>query len=205
MKSILRHVVALYLLVYPVMADDTGDAGDVVREMVDRVLVILRNKELAQRTKRDRVMQAVNSVFDFPLMARLALGRKCWVRLNGKQRKEFTHLFVKQLQGSYLDKVELYSDEEVEVGPPVQVKSKFIDVRTYVVSRDERIAIKYRLHYGSDGWKAYDVEVQGVSIVKTCGSQCRQVLRDGGVVNLLTKMREKARYPGGARLCRQQR
>ena len=52
--------------------------------------------------------------------------------------------------------------------------------------------VVYKLYKDKAGFKVYDLEIEGVSIVKSYGSQYDEILRDGSVTDLLTKMREKA-------------
>ena len=130
-------------------------------------------------------------------MAKLTLGRKYWPRLTKEERKEFTDLFIRQLQASYFDKVELFSDDKVEFGEPVAQKKKFY-LLTKILAKDEPIKLAYKLYKSKTGWKVYDVEIQDVSIVKSYGLQYSQVLREGTVEDLLTKMEGKIQNQDGA-------
>ncbi len=42
-----------------------------------------------------------------------------------------------------------------------------------------------------DGWKVYDITIEGVSLIHTYRSQYNHILESGEVEDLLTKMREK--------------
>ena len=48
-------------------------------------------------------------VFDFPLMAKLTLGRKHWPGMTKEQQAKFTELFINLLKESYLEKISLYN------------------------------------------------------------------------------------------------
>ena len=193
-KMLLCCLVAVGCLQATALADDRSDAQGVVQSTVDRVLAALRNKELAQQARRDKAMEAVNAVFDMPLMAKLTLGPTYWPRLDEGQRKEFVDLFVKKLQDTYQQKVELFSDEKIQFDPPQLVANK-VHVNTRVVPKGERIDIKYKLYKSRGGWKVYDVEIQGVSLVSSYRSQYQEILSEGTVDTLLTRMREVATSP----------
>ena len=195
MKKMLLCCLAVVLcLPTTALADDRSDAQNVIRSTVDRVLAVLRNKELDRQAKRDKVLEVVNAVFDMPLMAKLTLGQAYWPRLNEGQQKEFVDLFVRKLQDTYQQKVELFSDEKIQFDPAQQVENK-IHVNTRVVSKDEQIEIKYKLYKSGGVWKVYDVEIQGVSIVSSYRSQYQQILSQGTVDSLLARMREAATSP----------
>lgn len=195
MKKMMLWCLAMVLcLPATASADDQSDALSAVRSTVDKVLAAVRDKELGQQARRDKAMEAIDAVFDMPLMAKLTLGPTYWPRLNEGQQKEFIGLFVKKLQETYQQKVELVADEKVRFDPPQQAGNK-IHVNTRVASRDEQIEIKYKLYKSGGGWKVYDVEIQGVSVVSSYRSQYQQILSQGTVDDLLARMREATTSP----------
>jgi phospholipid transport system substrate-binding protein len=42
-----------------------------------------------------------------------------------------------------------------------------------------------------NGWRVYDVVIEGVSLIHTYRSQYNHILKSGEIEDLLTKMREK--------------
>lgn len=171
-------------------ADAKSEVNAVLRKTVDDVLSAVRNKKLSREQMKDQVMAVVTPVFDFEVMAKLTLGRTRWPKLKPEEQKEFTDLFIEQLQASYLDKVELVSDEKVMYDELVESGGK-IKAGTRVSSKDEPIRIAYRFHKSAAGWKVYDVEIQDVSLVKSYSQQYAQILEQGTVKDLLRKMKEK--------------
>jgi len=173
---------------------DLDDAEQTVKEGVDGVMVLLRDKDLDRNAKRDKIMEVIEPMFDFALMAKLTLGKSYWPKLDPEQQKEFKDLFVGRLQGTYMDKAEMLSDETVEFSTPVQVKSK-VQVKTSIRSTNEVIDILYKLYKRGSQWRVYDLEIQGVSIVSSYRAEYVQILREGGAEDLLQRMRDKAVVP----------
>ena len=68
-----------------------------------------------QQKKVTPIIKAVKDLFDFEKMAKLSLGKKYWKQMNDLQQAKFLELFVKKLQNSYLDKLDLYTDEKVVI------------------------------------------------------------------------------------------
>ncbi len=161
-----------------------------VRKTVGKVLVVVKDKNLSRKDKREKVMKIIEPVVDFPLMAKLSLGRKHWPKTKPKQRQAFTKLLVETLKASYFEKIDLFSDEVVEFKAPVAKKTKFYAL-TYVLSKGERLEVAYKLYKKKGAWKVYDFEIEGVSIVKSYGSQYNEFLREGKFDALLVKMRKK--------------
>jgi phospholipid transport system substrate-binding protein len=190
LKRILRFILVLVVCVQTAVADGKSDAGKVVRQTVDSCLDALSNKELSDDAKYDHIVTCIRPVFDFALMGKLALGKKQWPRLNEGQRKEYTGLFVQQLLNSYAHKIMLFSGETIEYKEPLQVKSK-VHVGASVVSADGRTKILYKLYKSRAGWKIYDVEIKGVSIVSSYRAQYAEIMNAGTAEDLLKKMKEK--------------
>lgn len=191
MKSLFLSALCALALVTSSRAADNKEAVEaVVRKTVDQILVVVKDVELSRAEKRKRVMTAIEPVVDFPLMAKLSLGPKHWRRIDAKRRRTFTGLFVETLKASYFEKLDLFSDERVEVEDAVQKKKKFTVV-TYIVSKGERTAIAYKLYNKKGVWKVYDFEIEGVSVVRSYGSQYKEFLREGSFDELIAKMTSK--------------
>ena len=78
MKYLLSSMIFLLLLCRPVMADDINDVEHLLKENVDALIAVLQHKEFNRQSRNERVIEIVNSVFDFELMAKLSLGKKYW-------------------------------------------------------------------------------------------------------------------------------
>ncbi len=187
MIRILYIFLSLLILSQPVLADDKSDAQEIVKHKLDAVLTVLQKKDLNQQAKKNEINEIVTPMFDFGLMAKLTLGRKHWPALSREEKEKFTQRYIKLLRRSYLDKLALYTDQNVIFEPPVQVKKK-VHIPTQLVSKDSKTSILYKLYKPADGWKVYDLEIQGVSIIRSYRSQFGEILKSGTIDDLLLKM-----------------
>ena len=137
MKSLLYAVISLLFLSQAVNADDKSGAEELLKCKLDAVFEVLQNKDLDQEAKNNEVVEILTALFDFPLMAKLSLGKKYWPGLTATQKERYTELFIKRLRTSYLDNLTLYTDENVTYEPAVQVKKK-IHVPTYLISKQKK-------------------------------------------------------------------
>ena len=154
---------------------------------IEAALAVLQRKDLVQQEKNKEVVKIVEPIFDYDLMAKLTLGRKYWPGLSEKNRKRFIDLFVARLKTSYIDKLSLYTDEKVAYETPVQQGIK-IQIPTSVISKNNRIAMMYKLYKSSTSWKIYDIEIEGVSLISTYRSQFYDILSKGTIDDLLLKL-----------------
>ena len=163
------------------------DPNELIRIKWRAVISVLRNKDIDQKAKEEKISKIVSPIFDFPLMARLSLGKEHWPKLSSSQQKKFTQLFIERLKTSYREKITLYTNEEVQF-KPAERKKKFIHIPMELISKDKKVTIIHKLHKMDKRWKTYDVEIQGVSILKTYRSQFDDILRKGTVEDLLSRL-----------------
>ncbi len=168
-------------------SDDRNAAKEMLNTKIEAALSILQRKDLDQQEKNKQVTAMVEPLFDFNLMAKLALGRKYWPDLSEKNRKKFVDLFVSRLKTTYVDKLSLYTNEKVIYGAPVQNGIK-VQVPTNVISKDKNYSMLYKLYKSSKGYKIYDIEIEGVSLISTYRSQFYDILSKGTIDDLLLKL-----------------
>ena len=188
MKSLLCSVFIFLVITQSVGADDKDVVKELLEKRVEAAIAVLQKNDLDQQEKNKQIIDIVTPLFDFPLMAKLSLGRKYWPGLIEEKRQRFVDLFTERLKTSYLDKLTLYTDEEVVFKTPVQDKRK-IQVPTELISKNNTISMLYKF-YESTSWLIYDLEIQGVSIISTYRSQFDQVLSKGTIDELLTKLEQ---------------
>jgi phospholipid transport system substrate-binding protein len=187
MKNLSWAVLSLLMVCPSVSAADKISAEALLKKNLEAVFAVLEKKDLTQETKKKEIVDIVTPMFDFSLMAKLTLGKKYWPGLTEEQRERFTQLFINRLRTSYLGRLTLYTDEKVLFEPPAEIKDK-IHILTYLVSKDKKISILYKFYDSQTSWKIYDLEIQGVSIIRSYRAQFDQVLQNGSFEDLLTKM-----------------
>jgi phospholipid transport system substrate-binding protein len=192
MKNILVWLIVLFIGIAEASAQDTAAVESMLRENVDAVLTILRRPDQDLAEKKQAIVEIVEPLFDFPLMAKLVLGKKHWTRLSPDERQRFETLFVERLKSSYIDKVDLYRDEQVAWRPAVAEGANKVRIPSVIISKNEEITTVYKLYRNADQWRIYDVEVQGVSIVTSFRSQFDQILTKGTKEDLFRELESPA-------------
>jgi phospholipid transport system substrate-binding protein len=166
-----------------------NDPNELIRTRWNAVISVLRNKDLDQEARVKKINVIVSPIFDFQLMAKLALGREHWPKLTAAQQEKFTRLFVERLRTTYREKIALYTDEEI-LFKPVEKKDGTICIPMELKTKDKKIAVLHKLRKLDKRWKVYDVEIQGVSILLTYRSQFDDILSKGTVEDLLSRLEE---------------
>ncbi len=191
-KSVMLHVAAgLFVLTYSAIADDSVTADEFLKSKLDQVFEILKKTDLEQQAKSKEIIEIVSPMFDFQLMAKLSLGRQYWPDLSKEKRERFTELFVNRLRQSYLNKLTAYTDETITYESPVKVEGK-VHIPTNLISKGNKIGMLYKFYQSNGQWKIYDLEIQGVSIIRSYQSQFKEILRNSSFDDLLLKMEKPA-------------
>ena len=191
MRRVFCLLLFFFLLSQVAVADVESEAEEKLKTSVDKVFTILSEEELTMDQKKIKVVEITNTVFGYPLMAKLSLGKKHWSKFSPEQKAEFTSLFIKLFQDFYVDKLDLFSDEKVTFQPSVLVNKKKVQIPTVLLSKEKEYSMLYKMTKTKNGWRIYDIEIEGVSLIHTYRSQYNHILESGEIEDLLTKMREK--------------
>lgn len=198
------HVVLLtgllFLLPIPVPAD-TGQESPtaVVRATLDAVFHILDDPHLKPATqakqRRHQLEQVIAERFDYEEMSKRTLAAQ-WKALSDGDRQEFVQLFKAFLSDQYAARIEGYAGERV-VYLSERKANGYAEVRTRLVSDKLDVPMDYRLTGKHGTWYAYDVIVDGVSLVMNYRSQFTKIMGESSFQELLRRLRERPTKDGG--------
>ncbi len=197
----------LWLLMVPVLlpglsaANLTADRDDpyvLVRDTSQRMLSVLRKQREQLEQKPELIYGLVDDIviphFDFMRMSRWVLGRY-WRKATPQQRERFANEFRTLLVKTYATSLLEFVDDEFKY-PPLRMKRgvKRVTVRTDVIrSGAAPVRIEYRLFRGREGWKAYDVLVEGISLVANYRSSFAEEIKRDGLEHLIARLAEHNR------------
>jgi len=172
-----------------------GLPTDQLKTSVDRVIRLVEDPALKTDAKvkerRVAIRKEAENILDFQETAKRALGTH-WQRLSEKDQQEFVSLFSDLLEHAYISKIERYSGEKITYageaadGDVVTVKTRFI------TKQGTEIPIDYRMLRRGDRWLAYDVIIEGVSLVANYRVQFDKIVRTASYAELVTRMKNRA-------------
>ena len=115
-----------------------------VKQLVAQVLSIVNDKQMAQPAKQMKLRELGAANFDFDEMSRLAMGRS-WRSLSAEQRKRFVPVFTSFLEDAYLNKVQNYSGQEIQITRAHVSDKDFAQVSGHIVQQgSEPIGLGFR-------------------------------------------------------------
>ena len=194
MKSFntIKALILFTLLSVQGLAIQESDIASHMKLKIDHTTDLLQNKKISTQVKVKQIFETFDSIFDYASMSRIALG-KYWKKLTPQQKKEFEQKFTLKLKQSYVDKLNLYTNEKVEINRVQKIKSNRIKLHTKLIGSEEIYNIIYKFHKSKNNneWLIYDVEMIGVSIMKTYRNQFKEYLSSNTFDNLLVKLNQK--------------
>jgi phospholipid transport system substrate-binding protein len=175
----------------PARAADSGHAMQTTRQLVDRALVILRDPSLTLNEKRRRLRTLAENDFDFPEMARNAMGTR-WDGLSRAQRTDYSRLFTAFIEDAYLNKIQDYSGQDIQFVSERMTGPGFAEVDTRVTKPGEDpISLTFLLRQSPKGWEIYDLVIDNLSIIGSYRAQFAHLIDTQGFDKLMVVMRQK--------------
>lgn len=180
-----------------------GAPTEQLKGSIDQVIRILQDPKLKQESmaaeRRAAIRKQAEAIFDFTETGKRALGQH-WQSLTDSQQQEFTSLFTDLLERSYVTRIEQYSGEPiVYVGDSTEGDTATVRTK-FVTKQGTEIPIDYRLIRRGDRWLAYDVLVEGISLVSNYRTQFDRIMRTASYPELARRMRaHEAEFSAPAR------
>jgi phospholipid transport system substrate-binding protein len=168
-----------------------------VKQVTEEILQALKSdKKLAAGDKQRALQIAEEKVLphiDFEEATRLAVGR-AWSQASPEQKKQLTTEFRRMLVRIYSNAIQPYEGQVITVSP-VRMKPGDTDVTVHNTfkrsSGGKPVGFDYAMRKTEQGWKIYDIVVEGVSLVLTYRSEFDGVVRQQGVDGLIKALASK--------------
>lgn len=138
---------------------------------LNTALAVLHTKENIEEKSKELFL-IFDEYFDYPLMARLALG-SLYNSLSAEQKEEFNAVFVKRLKFSFSEKLGLYTNQKISITKDERPNEKRYFIHCEIKNENnETFNIIFKFHQASsDNFLLYDVDILGVSIISTYRAQ----------------------------------
>ena len=168
-----------------------------VKQVTEEILQALKSdKKLAAGDKQRALQVAEEKVLphiDFEEATRLAVGR-AWSQASPEQKKQLTTEFRRMLVRIYSNAIQPYEGQVITVSP-VRMKPGDTDVTVHNTfkrsSGGKPVGFDYAMRKTEQGWKIYDIVVEGISLVLTYRSEFDNVIKQQGVDGLIKALAAK--------------
>jgi phospholipid transport system substrate-binding protein len=177
-------------------ADEAVTPDVLVKTVTNEVLDIVRKDRDIQSGNSKKAIELVQEKvlphFDFARMTALAVARD-WRQATPAQQKTLTDEFRTLLVRTYSKALTEYKNQKIDFRPfKMNPSDTDVKVRTQVIQSGAKpIGIDYYLEKLDQGWKVYDIEVAGVSLVTTYRGEFATEVRNGGIDGLIKALQAK--------------
>jgi phospholipid transport system substrate-binding protein len=177
---------------------DTRTPDQVVRETADTLAKRIEGHQQQLEANPAELYRLVDEVFlpvfDTNYAGRLVLG-KHWRTATPVQRQEFIDAFYDFMLRSYARYVLRFEKDSVRFlpGAPGAPDPKRTVVKTEMQLADgTRLPVFYSLRRTKDGWRAFDVRIEGISYVQNYRNQFSAEIGAKGIEAVISRLKSDA-------------
>ncbi len=166
---------------------------ETMKPVLEELTKLLNAPDLQGDAHRDerrlKIMSTIKAGFDFQEMCKRVLGRT-WQEISPAERDHFTELMTKLLENAYIGKLEDYHYKKIGFVEE-KIQGDRAQVTTLVEKDDVKLPVHYILQLTPRGWMVYDINIEGVSLVRNYMEQFRAILRTDNFQGLVKIIEEK--------------
>lgn len=176
-----------------------------IRNTVDEVLAIVRQDKDIKAGNKKKVNELVDAKvlphFNFTHMTRLAVGKN-WRNATPEQKKNLEIEFRNLLVRTYTTAFTTYQDQEVEVKPLKMANDATeVTMKTFILNKGKQpLPVNYDMEKTANGWKVYDLSIEGVSLVTNYRGTFAEEIQKSGIDGLIKTLVEKNQSQTGTML-----
>jgi phospholipid transport system substrate-binding protein len=188
-------LVASLLIALPAAAQELAP-DELVRKVTADVLDSIKaDKQLQAGDRRKALALAEQKIMphvDFREAAQLAMG-KSWHTATATQQDQVVTEFRSMLVRIYSNSIDVYRGQTMKV-LPVRMAPGATEVTVrnqYLSTGRPPVPVEYAMRKTPEGWKIFDITVEGVSLVLTYRAEFESITRASGVDGLIKRLQEK--------------
>ena len=197
MKKIIGLCFGAALMLVALGARAEMTAPDVlIKNTAQEVLTIVKQDKDIRAGDKKKILALVDAKvlpnFDFERMTRLAVG-KGWRNATPEQRKSLVTEFRNLLVRTYANAFTGYQDQTLEVKPlTIPAGADEVTVKSNVIKPGAQpVEVDYEMEKTATGWKAFDLTIEGASLVTTYRGTFSDQVQQSGIDGLINMLKDK--------------
>ena len=189
-------LVLSFLLSIPAFAQEIVGPEELVKKVTADVLDSVKSDKQLQAGDRKKALamaeQKIIPHVDFREAALLATG-KSWHTATTAQQTQIVNEFRSMLVRIYSNAIDVYRGQTMRVLPVrLAPGAAEVTVRNQYLSQGRPpVPVEYAMKKTPEGWKIYDISVEGVSLVLTYRAEFESITRVSGIAGLIKRLQEK--------------
>lgn len=196
-NSFMAGVVVVSLLCGGLAHANVGP-DEVIRQASDQVLDAVNARRDELKADPDELYRVVDDIllprFDRRYTGGLVMG-KYWRKATSEQRDRFILALYRSLVKTYASGILEYRGDQLQILPVAEAElaeGKVIVETRVTLDTGVVTPVNYRMRLTDDGWKAYDVIIEGISYVANYRKQYASEFRAKGIDGVIKELEAKA-------------
>ena len=187
------HIITLFFLLSPaLLAKESADTF-VIKTVEEISAFITENKTMLENDEeylRAKVDELVIPKLNISLMSKIVLGRDNWISSNDYQKREFQKAFRSLMVRTYMKSLTTFDGEKMKFMPFKAGKRPDIArVNSVYLLSEGELPVSYRLKFvESNGWKVFDIIIDGISLLKNYRTDFQEHIHNNGINSLIAEL-----------------
>ena len=178
------------------------DCRSMIQNLGNDAIKTLKGSKDNRRQREEQFRPLFVKNFDVEKIGKFVLGKYGRGNIKPEEFKEFLDIFQKTIVSIYANRLGKYDDEKFVVKDATYVvnepNEKLVKVESRVLSKDKNpINIAWSIVVKNDHSGIVDVTIEGVSQAFTQQQEYGDTLRNGGIRELITKLKNKYEKTSG--------
>ena len=194
--KILKYIIAIFILFSSYSFASEGPDVFLKNSVKEISEFISENKDSLDSDEnylRTKVDELVIPKLDIELMSKIVLGKKNWTSMNPILRMKFQQAFRSLMVKTYMKSLTSFDGEKIKFLP--YKKGKRLDVArvksVYLLNEGE-LSVNYSLKLNKSAeWKVYDINIDGISLIKNYRSDFKSHIERDGINSLIEELEAK--------------
>ena len=185
----------LLVCTFPVLGSEILSPYEMITISIDLLEIELGDEANKKRLKENRaelysiIDESLSPYFHKRYAGRLVLDQH-WAGANREQRRRFTEGLYQSLVESYAITMINFDISKIKVSPHNEnlQNAKKTTVKSEVDYKGELIPMNFKFGKFKEGWRFYDVRIEGVSYVKNYRNQYGAEIQENGLESVIIRL-----------------
>ncbi len=188
------HIIILFFLLSPALLAKESANTFVIKTVEEISAFITENKTMLENDEeylRTKVDELVIPKLNISLMSKIVLGRDNWTSSNDYQKREFQKAFRSLMVRTYMKSLTTFDGEKMKFMPfKVGKRPNIARVNSIYLLSEGELPVSYRLKFTeSNGWKVFDIIIDGISLLKNYRTDFQEHIQNNGINSLIAELK----------------
>lgn len=171
------------------------EANNFIVDIGNQAIKILKIPVDDKEKRKKELQSLLQEKFDMPFIAKIILGKEVYKNISDKKFEKFTNIFEIHIVKVYSSQLGTYKGQKFTV-KNTEIKNKDAFVYSTIDSPDyPSTNIVWRTRNLGNGLKVIDMQVEGVSLLRTKRNDFKMVLDSQGIDGLIITLESMNQMP----------